>query len=214
MANEIVALEGAEESAVRQAQAYRVGVGTQTLELPLMQIAPNVAICLLMTTDEDIAVMKRAATELAQQLPAVDAVASAATLGIQVGLEVAAAMGLRRQYVLHKTDKKHLSDALVEPLESITTAGSQALRLDKRWLPHLRGKRVAFVDDVISSGGSASAAVRLLRAAGADVVAVAAILVEGDKWRPALHDVPVVSYLAKIPVFTRPGPGDPWTPDA
>lgn len=202
-AGELVALEGVNASDVRLAFAYRVPVGTQELRLPLMQVAPGVAICLLMTIDEEIEAMRQLSADLASILPQdVDAVASAATLGIQVGACVAQSLGLPRQYVLQKTDKKHLSDALVCPLSSITTANSQMLRLDRRWIAHLRGKRVVFVDDVLSTGGSCSAALSLLRAAGAHVVGVGAILVEGNSWRSKLGDDQyLVKYLAKVPIF-------------
>lgn len=200
---DLVALEDENASDVRLAFAYRVPVGTQELRLPLMQVAPGEAICLLMTSDEDIEAMRQLSAELAAILPQdVEAVASAATLGIQVGACVAQSLGLPRQYVLQKTDKKHLSDALIGPLSSITTAKAQMLRLDRRWIAHLRGKRVAFVDDVVSTGGSCVAALSLLRAAGAHVVAVGTILVEGNSWRSKLgEDQHIVKYLAQVPIF-------------
>lgn len=202
-----------EEDEVRQSWEYRLAVGSRELRLPLMQIAPGVAISLLMTIDEDLETMAVLGRELGARLPhGVQAVASAATLGISVGADVARSLGLSRQYVLQKTHKKHLSDALVEPLESLTTAGDQVLRLDSRWVSELDGKRVVFVDDVVSSGGSCAAALRLLRAAGARVVAIAAVLVEGDSWRTKLQeDAGLVVYLAKIPIFKRRGAG--WVVD-
>eukprot|EP00633_Aureoumbra_lagunensis_P014160 CAMPEP_0197353480 /NCGR_PEP_ID=MMETSP0893-20130614/39692_1 /TAXON_ID=44058 ORGANISM="Aureoumbra lagunensis, Strain CCMP1510" /NCGR_SAMPLE_ID=MMETSP0893 /ASSEMBLY_ACC=CAM_ASM_000539 /LENGTH=178 /DNA_ID=CAMNT_0042868813 /DNA_START=29 /DNA_END=565 /DNA_ORIENTATION=- len=172
------------------------------------------AIALLMTIDEDIATMDFAGRELAEKIASknIDCVASAATLGILLGATVAKELQLPRQYVLQKTMKTHLSDALIEPLNSITTKNDQALRLDRRWLSELNGKRVAFVDDVISSGSSCAAALRLLRAAGAEVVAIAAILVEADGWRTKLgqEDANLVSFLAKIPIFRRDNEDAPW----
>lgn len=204
-----------ENEEVRQGWTYEVTMGSQKVELQLMQIAPNVAISLLMTIDEKIGVVRAAGLELAATVKdlEVEAVASAATLGIPVGAAVAEGLGLERQFVLQKTAKKHLGDALVEPLASVTTRDDQALRLDRRWLEHLDGKRVVFVDDVISSGSSCAAALRLLRRAGARVVAVAALLVEGDAWRTKLQpDADLVHYLAKIPIFKRDGPNDDWRP--
>lgn len=191
-------------------------MGSQTVRLQLMQIAPNVAISLLMTIDEKISVIRTAGLELATMVEHlnIEAVASAATLGIPVGAAVAEGLGLDRQFVLQKTAKKHLDDALVEPLSSITARDDQALRLDRRWLSHLDGKRLVFVDDVVSTGGSCAAALRLLTRAGARVVAVAALLVEGDAWRAKLGQAhaDLVHYLAKIPIFERDGPTHDWRP--
>lgn len=205
--------------------AYTVAVGSQRITLPLMKIAPDLAISLLMTIDEPIAFIDTAGAELADALlqlgTAVDAsgvgievVVTAATLGIPVGSAVAKTLGHSRQVVLQKTEKKHLADALVEPLASITSHGKQQLRLDRRWVPLLKGKRVAFVDDVISSGGSCIAALNLIRAAGGDVVAIGAILVEGDSWKRKLGvDASMVVALGQIPLFKPAAGGRGWVED-
>lgn len=194
---------------------WDVQAGTQSLRLPIVPLSSDFAICLLMTIDEPIATMQQCARELAAKLPnGIQAVASAATLGIPIGAGVATALGLERQYVLQKTPKKHLEDALLEPLESLTTQGDQYLRLDARWIHHLKGKKVAFIDDVISSGGSCNAALKLLRAAGAEVVAIGVILAEGDGWRSKLspEDADNLHYLAPIPVFTLDDTSSTWKP--
>lgn len=190
---------------------YRVELGSQTVELPLVPIGPDTAISLLMTIDHGVRFMEHAGRDLAALLAPVqpEIVATAATLGIPVAIEVTRALGLDDYLVLQKTPKIHLADALTEPLSSITTAGSQQLMLDRARIDAVAGKRVALVDDVVATGGSMAACLRLLRAAGADVVAVGTLLAEGAGWSEALGaDAGLVRSLGRIPLFRRAG--DDW----
>ncbi len=192
---------------------YPVQAGSQLIELPLVPVASDVAIALLMTIDVPISTIEIAGRELAATLddPAPDVIVTAATLGIPIAFEVARAVGLDEVVVLQKTPKIHLHDALVEPLSSITTAGEQALRLDRRRVPMIEGRKVAFVDDVIATGGSVAAALRLIRAAGGEMVAIRSILTEGNGWRDVLgDDADLVESLGSIPVFSPLRDG--WTP--
>jgi adenine phosphoribosyltransferase len=186
---------------------YRARVGTQTVELPLVELASDLVIALLVTVDHGVGFTSQAGRELAELLAPerVEVVATAATMGIPVAIEVTRALGLDDYVVLHKTPKIHLEDALVEPLRSITTGAPQQLRLDRARLDQVAGRRVAFVDDVVSTGSSAAAALRLLRRAGANVVAAGVLVVETDAWRRALRgDADLVRHLGAMPVF-RPG---------
>jgi len=154
--------------------------------------------------------MATAGADLALELAALepDIVATNATLGIPVAIEVTRALGLDDYLVLQKTPKIHLGDALVEPLTSITTDSAQVLRLDRARLPAIDGKRVVLVDDVIASGGSIAAGCRLLRSGGANVVGIGALLVEGSAWTEALgDDAALVRSLGSIPGFEPDGDG-------
>ena len=188
---------------------YVARVGGQEIELPLVELASDLTIALLITVDHGIAVLDRAGGELAQLLAPerVEVVATAATMGLPVAIAVSRALGLDDYVVLHKTPKIHLRDALTEDVRSITTGPTQRLRLDRARIGHVEGRRVAFVDDVVSTGSSAAAAVRLLRRAGGDVVAIGALVTETVSWRQALGpDEHLVRSLGAIPVF-RPGSG-------
>ena len=135
-------------------------------------------------------------------------------MGIPLAIEVSRASGLDDYVILHKTPKIHLGDSLSEPVRSITTAGRQTLRLDPGRAGVLRGRRVAVVDDVISSGASTAAALSLVRRAGADPVAVGVLMTEGRAWRDTLGaDADRVVALGAVPVF-RPSPdGEYLRPD-
>ena len=118
---------------------YPVRIGSQSVELPLVPLHSSAAISLLMTIDRGVSFMATAGADLALELAALepDIVATNATLGIPVAIEVTRALGLDDYLVLQKTPKIHLGDALVEPLTSITTDSAQVLRLDRARLPTL-----------------------------------------------------------------------------
>jgi adenine phosphoribosyltransferase len=189
---------------------YRVAVGSQLIELPIVPISAERAISLLMTIDVGVGFIATAGADLAATIADTqpEIVASAATLGIPVAIEVSRALALDDYLILQKTAKLHLADALSEPLSSITTAGSQRLMLDRARIGAVAGKRVALVDDVIATGGSIRASLALLRAAGAEVVVIGSLLQEGAAWRDALgDDAALVRSLGRIPLFDADGGG-------
>jgi adenine phosphoribosyltransferase len=201
-------------------RTYRTTVGSQTVDLPLVQVAPDVTIALLVCVDHGVAFSERAGKELADRLRDThpEVVVSVATMGIPLAIEVTRALGLDDYVILHKTPKIHLGDTWVEPVRSITTGATQALRLDPERVDAVRGRRVAVVDDVVSTGASLRASLRLLRRVGAEPVVVGAFLTEGEQWRRALGpDAQLVRALGAIPLFRHaPGGGlvEDWLGDA
>jgi adenine/guanine phosphoribosyltransferase-like PRPP-binding protein len=189
---------------------YSVDVGTQRVELPIVSLNDTLAIALLITVDMGVAFMAKAGEELAAILAPydVDVVATVATMGIPLAVEVSRALGLDQYVVLHKTPKIHLADAIVESVRSITTASEQRLLFDRARISDVKGKRVAIVDDVVSTGASTGAAFRLLRSVGAEVVAVGTLVTEAGLWREGLgEDAVLVRALGAIPVFRPDGSG-------
>ena len=188
---------------VRQG-SYRVLVGSQELEIPLVPIADDLTIALLISVDLGISFAQTAGGELAAKLEPYDVeiVVSVATMGIPIAIEVTRALGLDDYVILHKTPKIHLADAVTEPVRSITTAAAQRLLFDRARLDAVVGRRVAVVDDVISTGGSTKAALNLMRRVGADPVVVGAVVTEGAQWRSYLgEDAALVQALGAIPLF-------------
>lgn len=159
-----------------------VQIGSWTAELPVIPISDTRAITLLMTIDHGVRFIETVGAELAERFrdDRIDIVATAATLGIPLAVEVSRALGLDDYLVLQKSRKVHLKDALRATLTSITSHGKQELMLDRARLDAVRGRRVLFVDDVISTGSSAVAALDLLHSAGGDVVGAGFLLQEED----------------------------------
>jgi adenine phosphoribosyltransferase len=194
-------------------ETYLARMGSQEIELPLVEFGPGVHGALLMTIDQPVSVIERASAELAALLAdrGVETVVTAATLGIPVAAGVAKALGIDRYVVLQKSRKWHLRESPFVELTSITTMNAQRLTLDAARLGEIRGRRVAFVDDVISSGGSAAAAQGLLTDHGAEIVAVAALMTEGDEWRGRLGaHAALVQALGRLPSGADlPSPAEP-----
>ena len=173
-------------------------------------MSEQLALALLITVDMGVEFMSQAGAELADIIRPydVDIVATVATMGIPLVVEVTRHLGLDQYVILHKTPKIHLADAVSEPVRSITTNAEQRLLFDRARIKDVKDQRVAIVDDVISTGASTGAALRLLRGVGADIVAIGTLVTEASLWREALgEDAQKVRALGSIPVFRPDGSG-------
>ena len=149
-------------------RTYTTTVGSQEVELPLVALSDELTIALLICVDMGVAFAETAGRELAELMrPAQpEIVVSVATMGIPLAIEASRALGLDDYVILHKTPKIHLGETWAEPVHSITTDKPQRLRMDPARVDAVRGRRVAVVDDVISTGASLPAALRLVRRIG------------------------------------------------
>ncbi|MBR9838778.1 MAG: adenine phosphoribosyltransferase [Rhodobacteraceae bacterium] len=183
---------------------FDVDIAGESTSLPMLQLDDQRAIALLMDIDMGLAFADRVGRALAARFAAMkpEIVVGSATLGIPVAMEVSRHLGLDKYLILQKSPKFHLADALEEPVRSITSDKPQRLLLDRRQIPLLQGRRVVVVDDVIATGASMAAAMRLVRRAGATVLGAGTILTEGIAWREALaEDAALVQRLGRIPQF-------------
>jgi adenine/guanine phosphoribosyltransferase-like PRPP-binding protein len=190
---------------------YPVDVGTQHVELPVVALSDELSLALLITVDMGVAFIDQAGRELADILRPfdVDIVATVATMGIPLCVEVTRYLELDQYVILHKTPKIHLADAVSEPVRSITTDADQRLLFDRARVKDVAGRRVAIVDDVISTGASTGASLRLLRGVGAEIVVIGTLVTEASLWRSALgDDAAMVHALGSIPVFRPDGSGE------
>ena len=109
---------------------------------------------------------------------------------------VARNLGQPLYAVARKSKKLYMQDGISVTVQSITTKEEQHLYLSAHDAALLSGKRVAIVDDVVSTGGSIEAMRELVRLAGGQVAVQAAVLAEGDA-----KDRADVVYLAHIPLL-------------
>jgi adenine/guanine phosphoribosyltransferase-like PRPP-binding protein len=191
-------------------RTYTTTVGSQEVELPLVALSNELTIALLICVDMGVTFAETAGRELAELMrPArPEIVVSVATMGIPLAIEVSRALGLDDYVILHKTPKIHLGDEWAEPVLSITTDAPQRLRLDPARVAAVRGRRVAIVDDVISTGASLAAALRLVRRIDAEPVVIGTLMTEGGGWRRALgEDAALVRALGAMPLFRPDGAG-------
>jgi len=188
-----------------------VAVGSQEVDLPLVEITDKLAIALLITVDHGVRFVARAGAELAELLAPFEpeVVVSVATMGIPLAIEVTRALDLDDYLILQKTPKLHLRDAITEPVKSITTGAEQRLLFDSARVGAVKDRRVALVDDVISTGASMRAALNLLRRVGAEPVAIGTLVTEASTWRRELAEVvTLVHALGSMPVFRRGAAGE------
>ncbi|HEY6429710.1 MAG TPA: phosphoribosyltransferase family protein [Acidimicrobiales bacterium] len=189
---------------------YTTTVGSQTVQLPLVQLKDDLTIALLICVDMGVGFAETAGRELAELMrPALpDIVVSVATMGIPLAIEASRALGMDDYVILHKTPKVHLGETWAEPVYSITTDSPQKLRMDPARVDAVRGRRVAVVDDVISTGASLSAALRLVRRMDAEPVVIGCLMTEGGAWKEALgDDAALVRTLGAMPLFHPDGQG-------
>ena len=185
-------------------KSHSVDIAGEIVDLPLVAINDTLAISLLMVIDMGVRFGERVGRALAQRLAgkSPDIVVGTATLGIPVAIEVSRYLGLDQYVIMQKSPKIHLGNALVEQVKSVTSSGSQRLLLDRRAIPLLAGKRVVVVDDVVATGSSLAATLKLARQAGAEIVGIGVILTEAHDWRGVLGaDADLVIGLGHIPQF-------------
>ncbi len=73
----------------------------------------------------------------------------------------------------------------------------------------VRGRRVAVVDDVVSTGASLASALRLVRRMDAEPVVIGTLMTEGGGWRRALgEDAALVRSLGAMPLFRSDSSGN------
>jgi adenine/guanine phosphoribosyltransferase-like PRPP-binding protein len=189
------------------------------LNLPLQPLpGGEQAIALLMSNQTPFEVEQELGTlmsRVAAEFPA-EVIVGIPTLGLDYARIVARELGFSDYVALGNSRKFWYSDDLSVPVRSATSPGvSKRLYLDPMLVDRIAGKRTLIVDDVINTGGSAAAAIALLQRAGAYVIGLCVVLIEGDAWRPALSqlapDWPArVRGLGEIPTFRRVAGG--WIP--
>jgi adenine phosphoribosyltransferase len=164
-------------------------------ELPLVEVAPGLKIASFVILG-DTELVCRVAPEIVKRLPEVDAIVSAEAKGIPLVHEVSRLLGMN-YFVARKSIKPYMENPITVEVESITTQKKQLLCLNGIDAQKIKGKRVALIDDVISTGSSIAALEKLVEKAGGIVAAKAAILAEGD----AVNRTDII-YLEELPLFT------------
>ena len=160
-------------------KTYSIEIAGVTRELPIVQINDNLSIASFVILG-DTELVSVAAPEIVKKLPHVDVLLTAEAKGIPLVFEMSKLLDMERYIVARKSIKPYMNSPIIDEVVSITTQDKQLLCLDEKDAEYIRGKRVAIIDDVISTGDSIRAMERLVESAGGIVEAKAALLGEGE----------------------------------
>lgn len=186
-------------------QYYEISVAGLTRRLPVVPITDSLWIAAFVLWG-DVELTNRCARALADRLRgyAFDYLVSLEAKALPLVHMIATYLsdpdrGRYFPYVVcRKGVKGYMKNPLTVEVKSITTASVQSLVLDGAEADRLRGRWVAVVDDVVSTGGSLRAVEELLRRVDAQIVARAAVLLEEGGYQ----NRELIS-LGTLPIFTR-----------
>ena len=176
-------------------KTYTLHVAGLTRELPIIKLSYDLSIASFVILG-DTEIVRKTAPIIAKKLPEVDFIVTAEAKGIPLAYEISRVLNLNEYVVARKSIKAYMEEPIEVEVNSITTTNSQKLYLNNQDAKKIKGKRVALVDDVISTGQSLKALERLVEKAGGKVLAKAAILAEGDA-----KDRKDIIFLEALPIF-------------
>ena len=176
---------------------YDITVAGVKRSLPVVPINENMSIagCVILG---DTDVVEPCARALAEKLPPeTEVLVTAEAKSIPLIYEMAKVMKMPRYVIARKSVKGYMRNPIITAVNSITNMGKeQILVVDEHDAEFIKGKKVAIIDDVISTGSSIEAIEKLVKESGGEVIARAAVLAEGDA-----ADRTDIIYLEKIPLF-------------
>ena len=176
-------------------KTYTLNVAGLARELPIIKLSYDLSIASFVILG-DTEIVRKTAPIIAKKLPEVDFIVTAEAKGIPLAYEISRVLNLNEYVVARKSVKAYMEEPIEVEVNSITTTNSQKLYLNNQDAKKIKGKRVALVDDVISTGQSLKALERLVEKAGGKVLAKAAILAEGDA-----KDRKDIVFLEALPTF-------------
>lgn len=179
-----------------QRETYAVEVAGLKRDLRLFEVAPGLRIALLNILG-DTEFVQACAVALGERLrsQAFEVIVTAEAKSIPLAHALSVVM--QKPYVvLRKAYKPYMGEAIQAETLSITTGKPQTLYLDEKDRAVVHGKRVALVDDVISTGSTLEGMRKVMGLAGAEVAVQAAVFTEGDpaEWK---H----ITALGHLPLF-------------
>ena len=189
------------------------------LQLPIRPLSDKQhALASLIVNQAAFDVVDALSDDLAAKLKAFepDVIVGLPTLGLTLASEVARKLGHSRYVPLGTSRKFWYEEELSVPLSSITTPDQiKRLYIDPRMLPLLDGRRIALVDDVISSGTSIVAALNLLNSRALKPVVIGAAMLQTQRWRAPLEQLGTEFAEMTRGCFTTPmlkhGDNGGWT---
>ncbi|ADV68265.1 phosphoribosyltransferase [Deinococcus maricopensis DSM 21211] len=155
-------------------------VGGVRRDLPIVEVSPGVSVALFNMLG-DTEVTESAGVALARKLPAdVDVLVTPEVKALSLAHVISRETG-KPYIVVRKTQKPYMVEPVAREVVSITTGKPQLLVLDGLDVQKIRGKKVAIVDDVVSSGGTLRSLNEIIAGVGGELAAVVAVFTEGQE---------------------------------
>lgn len=176
---------------------YTVDIAGRKEDLPIIELKPGLNIAFFnLHGNQNLTEYcgKKIAEALKKYNP--DALITAESKGLQLTHVAARELGHDFYAVARKSLKLYMKDGISSTVKSITTGGEQTLYLSAHDVNLIKGKRVAIVDDVVSTGGSLHGLEQLVEKSGGKICARAFVLAEGDATK-----MPGIEYLGEIPLL-------------
>lgn len=175
---------------------YTVNIKNMNAELPVLTLPSGIKIAFF-NLHGNPALTEHCGKEIAKLCDGVDAVLTAESKGLQLTHVVARELGMPFYAVARKSKKLYMQDGInVSYGSSITTGKNQEFYLSRHDVDVIKNKKIAIIDDVISTGESIKGLTELAEKAGAIVVKKLFVLAEGDAKNRS-----DIQYLATIPLL-------------
>ncbi len=176
---------------------YTVDICGRKEDLPIIPLPTCVNICFF-NLHGNVDLTEYCAVKLAERVKKYDpdVLVTAESKGLQLTHCVARELSQKFYAAARKSKKLYMQDGIQMDAKTITTGEVQHLYLSAHDVDLLRGKRVAIIDDVISTGAANAALEQLVEKAGGNVVCRAFVLAEGSA-----KDREDIEYLASIPLL-------------
>jgi len=178
---------------------YPIKVAGLERNLPICKVNDSLSIAAFVIFG-DVELTEACARELLKKAPDFDYMIAPEAKAIPLIYEMARQSGRNNYFLARKGAKLYMDGVFESSVRSITTAKEQKLYMDGADARKMKGKRIAIIDDVISTGESLSAVENLVNKAGGTIVARMAILAEGDA-----ADRDDILFLEKLPLFHLDG---------
>ncbi|WP_314348169.1 phosphoribosyltransferase family protein [Fusobacterium massiliense] len=174
---------------------YTLKIGDLERKLPIIKLSEDLSIASFVILG-DTEIVEKTAPLIAEKLPKIDYIVTAEAKGVPLAYEISKILNLKSYIVARKSVKAYMKDVIEAEVNSITTTNPQKMYLNGEDAEKIKDKNIALVDDVISTGESLSTIEYLVKKAGGNVVAKAAILAEGD----AKNRKDII-FLQELPLF-------------
>lgn len=176
-------------------KVYSVDICGEKMDLPILPVSDDVSIAFFNLHGAQ-ALTEFCAKHIAEIVKGAEIIITAESKGLQLAHCVARLLNHDYYAVARKSKKLYMQDGIDVTVQSITTKNIQTLYLSAHDTGLLKEKKVAIIDDVVSTGGSLLGLEELVKKAGGEVFVKAFVLAEGEA-----AEREDIKFLASIPLL-------------